>query len=294
MSDFNNDFNPDFRLPPSSSGGGDFNSDFSSDFLTEDSIRFPAKEFSIGKPSFTVSTGAQVLLPAKEFNLSLPLPIIENRTSVEVVFNTTKEFSITKPVPTIIYPIYLSFPSKEFSLGRPTFNVYNLKVISWSGGSNPEEHIVDSKKLDADAYVDLFQITLNDKSTSVYLKDNNDVTWQGNLYEGTGIKIEGVATYSDDQTSRPTLSLYNPAGVYSSLVDKGLLDNATIVRTRVLKQHIDNDQPISRSQQWRVSRVASLRSNFISLELRDMLDGQFFLTPGRMFIPPEFPQVSLT
>jgi hypothetical protein len=35
------------------------------------------------------------------------------------------------------------------------------------------------------------------------------------------------------------------------------------------------------------------RHESIQFELRDQLDAQFFLVPGRMFIPPEFPQVSL-
>lgn len=184
-------------------------------------------------------------------------------------------------------------PFTDFTVTDGTIGVYKLQVVSWTGGSAPIEHIEDSKKLEAEGYVDLYQIILSDKATIIYIKDNNDVTWQGNLYEGTGVKLSGVASYSDDQTSRPQLSLFNPEGVYSSLIDEGLLDNATVIRTRVLQTHINSDEPISRSQQWRVSRIASLTKNTIALEMRDMMDGQFFLTPGRMFIPPDFPQVSL-
>jgi phage-related protein len=187
----------------------------------------------------------------------------------------------------------IAIPFHTFTMTQGTTGVYQISTISWTGGDVPESHVEDAQKLEADAYVDLFQITLSDKSTKIYLKADNDVTWQGDLYEGTGIQLTGVASYSDGETSRPKLTIYNPEGVYSYIVDQGLLDNANIVRIRVLKEHLDADQPIDRRQQWRVSRVANLRKNAIALELRDMLDGQFFLTPGRMFIPPEFPQVSL-
>ena len=187
----------------------------------------------------------------------------------------------------------VSVNTKNFIFTAGTCNVYRLKMIKFSGGEVPLEHIQDAKKLDADAIIDLYEITLSDKSTKIYLKSNNSVTWQGNLFEGTGINLSGVGSHSDDETARPKLTLYNPQGVYSYLIDRGLLDNSIIKRIRVLKVHLDSDSPISRSQQWRVSRVASLRKNIIALELRDMLDGQFFQTPARMFIPPEFPQVSL-
>lgn len=183
-------------------------------------------------------------------------------------------------------------PSLEFTL---SFGIgfLNLEFIKFNGEPVPAEHVEDAQKLEADGYVDLFQIILSDKSSKIYLKINKDVDWQGNTYEGTGIQIDGVGTYSDDTTSRPKLTLFNPDGVFSSLLDQGLLDNATIVRYRVLKAHVDADLPIYRRQQWKVSRVASVKTPFIQLELRDMLDGQNFQVPGRMFIPPDFPTVSL-
>lgn len=183
-------------------------------------------------------------------------------------------------------------PTLEFTL---SFGVgfLNLEFIKFNGEPVPAEHVEDAQKLEADAYVDLFQIILSDKSSKIYLKINKDTDWQGNTYEGTGIQIDGVGVYADDTTSRPKLTIFNPQGVFSSLLDSGLLDNATIVRYRVLKAHIDADLPIYRRQQWKVSRVASVKTPFIQLELRDMLDGQNFQVPGRMFIPPDFPTVSL-
>lgn len=170
---------------------------------------------------------------------------------------------------------------------------YISETVKFSGEPIPAEHMEDALKLDADAYIDLFQIVLSDRSTKIYLKANSNVDWQGNTYEGTAVQIEGIGSYADDEVARPKFTLFNPAGIYSYLVDQGALDNATIVRYRVLKEHIDSDLPIYRRQQWRMSRILSVKTNSISLELRDMMDGQNFYTPGRMFIPPYFPTVSL-
>ena len=177
---------------------------------------------------------------------------------------------------------------------RSGANRFGYSVIKFSGEPVPLEHMEDAQKLEADAYIDLFQIVLSDKQTKLYLKMSHDVTWQGNHYEGTGIKIDGVATYASEEVSRPKLTLFNPEGVYSSLVDDGLLDGAKVVRYRVLKADIDNDRPIYRVQQWKVSRIADLRVGSIVVELRDLMDGQTFMVPYRMFIPPDFPTVSIS
>lgn len=189
-------------------------------------------------------------------------------------------FTVTVPVLTI-----------EYSL--PAVSVYKYKVVEFGGAAAPISHVQDAHKLDSDAYVELFEVILADNATKIYLKDKNTLTWQGKTYQGTALKLEGVAAYSDEQTARPKFSIANPKGAYSKLADDGALDNAIIMRRRVLKTHIDSDTPISRTQQWRVTRPASVNSNILVLELRDLMDGQHFTTPARMFIPPEFPQVSL-
>ncbi len=186
----------------------------------------------------------------------------------------------------------IAVPHTEFALTGGV-DYYKARVLQYNGVNYPAEHIEDSKELDADAYIDLFEIVLAANLGRLFLKQNHDAVWQGNTYEGTGIKLEGVGTYADDEVARPTLSLFNPDGVFSYLVDQGGLENAKIIRYRVLKTHVETDTPVYRRQQWFVKRIASLRRGLIALELRDMLDGQAFMVPGRMFIPPEFPIVSL-
>lgn len=162
-----------------------------------------------------------------------------------------------------------------------------------TGDIIPVEHFEDALELDADGYVSLFEIHLSGSDTVLYLKQSKTRTWQGNTYEGTGIKIEGVGKYADDTVSRPKLTVFNPNGVFSSLVDQGYIDSATVVRYQVLAKHVETDQAIYRRNQWKVSRIIGIKVPFIMLELRTLTDGQIFLTPARMFIPPEFPAVSL-
>lgn len=203
-----------------------------------------------------------------------------------------KEFDLQEHTPVVASGSNFFIPTKEFTLiGGASY--FKVNVIKFSGDPVPAAHFADALKLDADAYVELFEIILADKSTKIYLTLNHDKFWQGHTYEGTGVQMDGVAAYSDDQVSRPKMTIFNPEGVYSYLIDQGLLDGATVARIRLLKEHLDSDQPIYRKQQWKVSRVASVRNHTIGLELRDMFDGQMFITPGRMFIPPDFPMVSL-
>lgn len=231
---------------------------------------------------------------------------VDTKTIVPTFYDLNHVGEYTGPIITVSttiqvsYPevlvktgVKLSVPTKEFLVTYGT-ELHLVQITHTGNGlSVPTDHLRDSKKLEADAYVDLFQIHLSDGATKIFLKMNNTVTWGGDTYEGVGIQIEGVGNYSDEQVSRPKLTILNPDGIYSSLVNDGLLDNAKIYRYRVLKEHLDLNKPIYRKQRWRVSRVVSLKTPYIVLELRDMLDGQMFLTPGRMYIPPEFKSVSL-
>lgn len=282
---------------------------------TGGSVDTQFREFRLHKNAIKVSSGANISVDVTEFNIitSTPKVAISYTATVPLAYFNIEgldlEYVGNRPVysldipitrfeiegigPTIYTPIYIDVPTTTFNAHHGV-GYYKVQLVKCNGAPVPLEHVEDSKKLDADAYVELFEITLSDNSTKICLKLNHTVTWQGNRYEGTGIKIEGVASYADDEVSRPKLTLFNPEGIYSYLIDGGYLDNAKVIRYRVLKTHIDQDLPIFRSQQWRVNRVASLTKNYVALELRDMLDGQHFLTPGRMFIPPEFPMVSLT
>lgn len=158
--------------------------------------------------------------------------------------------------------------------------------------TTPVEHVTDSQQLVADAYVDLFHIITTDGS-HIYLKANNDATWQGDTYEGIGIRLTGVGQSADEEASRPQLQVANPMGIFSAFVVQKRLDNATVIRYRVLKTHLDSNANIFRQQSWRVTRVVNMDDTSLTVEMRGQLDGPNFVAPARMYMPPNFPTVSL-
>lgn len=158
--------------------------------------------------------------------------------------------------------------------------------------SVPTSHLEEAQKLSADGLVDLFEIHLN-PSGVLYLKLNETITWQGKTFEGLGIKMGSVTKSAGEQVSRPTLQILNYNGLFSSFVQQGVFEKAVVYRYRVLKEHLDADYNIFQREFWVISRVSGLGKDGIQCELRSPSDGPFFVLPARMYIPPEFPSVSL-
>lgn len=150
----------------------------------------------------------------------------------------------------------------------------------------------DRVKLSADGVVTLFRIDLRDSST-LFLKPDNDLTWQGHDWEGTAIMLQGVAQSASDELSRPTLSVANPDGIFSQYVVQGVLEKSIVTRYRVLMNNILTDSNIYEQMTWYISRVISVSIANVAVELRNPIDGPTFQTPYRMYLPPDFPAVSL-
>jgi len=161
--------------------------------------------------------------------------------------------------------------------------------------SAPYSHLVESQKLtDADAPIDLFQITLKNQPVVFRFKNNNTVTWRGFEYEGMACSLQGDTRLADGEESRSTLRVMNPFGIFNHPAMAGDLDLAVVIRKRVLGKHIESNTNIFEQRMWYVGRVAELISGqSISLELRNMTEGPGYQIPVRMYIPPEFPLVSL-
>lgn len=158
--------------------------------------------------------------------------------------------------------------------------------------SVPTEQIADAHKLTADAKVKLFHIILT-SGAHLYLKANDDAVWQGHTWEGIGIKIGESSNSSGEDVSRPQLVVSNQAGAFSYFVVSKALDRATVLVLEVLRRHLDNNQPIYSQKTWTVSRIVSLNTSLITLELRNQLDGPNLIVPARCYLPPEFPTVSI-
>lgn len=161
--------------------------------------------------------------------------------------------------------------------------------------TSPYEHIVEAQKLtDADAHIDLFQIALKNQPVVFRFKNNNTVVWRGNEYEGMACHLTGDSRTADGEEARSTLRIMNPFGIFNHPARQGDLDLAVVTRKRVLLQHIESNADIFEQRMWYVGRVAELISGqSVSLELRNMTEGPGYQIPVRMYIPPEFPLVSL-
>lgn len=155
----------------------------------------------------------------------------------------------------------------------------------------PNTHKIENLKLEADAYVDLFQIDLYNKTT-LRLKAGDDIEWAGYLWEGYPIELSGHELDSE-KLSRPTLRVVNPEGIFSSLFISGDIEKATLYRYRVLRQDLDNNREIYQRLKWIIWNVKSITKNYVELELRNPMDGNNFNVPARLFIQPDFPSVTL-
>lgn len=160
--------------------------------------------------------------------------------------------------------------------------------------SSPVTHLEEAQKLTADALVDLFTITLKNDPAIFRFKSDDTVTWQGQVYEGMACRMTGDTRSSDGEESRPSLQVMNPLGVFNAAAVSGKLDLATVTRRRVLRQHVLDNVGIYEQRMWYVGRIRELISGqSITFELRNMTEGANFQIPCRMYIPPEFPTVSL-
>lgn len=158
--------------------------------------------------------------------------------------------------------------------------------------SVPQSHIDESQKLAADGIVSLYEIHLNPSGVLRLTLDNTKV-WQGHTYEGIGIQMGDVTRSTGEEQNRPTLAVMNYDGIFSSFVAQGAFDKAYCYKYEVLSEHIENDINIFKRSFWIISQPKSVNKGLLQFELRTPADGPFYLVPARMFIPPEFPSVSL-
>lgn len=160
----------------------------------------------------------------------------------------------------------------------------------------PVEHIADSHKLQADARIDLYELTPSNGSGVVRFKSDNDVTWRGNTYTGLPLALTGEKKSIDSGLTMPQLMIGNGAvdmSPFKALVFDGYLDNAVIVRQVVLLDNLVNNRLIRESYTYRVKRVVDYSRLKITLQLATLSDSLGFSMPYRQYLPPGFPSVSM-
>lgn len=165
----------------------------------------------------------------------------------------------------------------------------------------PAPHVEEGLKLTADAEVQLWEIALKNVpdggSAVIRFRDGPmgyTTTWFGKTFDHMSVRISGEGKSSEGEKSRPTLRLLNPLGLFNAPAFGGQFDGAIIQRFIVLRQHLEANMPISNNEMWYISRPKELISGqTVSFELRSISDGPDQLIPARMYIPPEFPFVTI-
>lgn len=160
--------------------------------------------------------------------------------------------------------------------------------------SIPAEHIADAQKLEADAEIDLFELSPNDGSGTIYFKGDNDVTWRGQLYEGLPIVMAGFKKSSDGSSMLPKLTVGDGTidlSPFKPLVYDGYLDGARVKHIHLLLDNLVNNRDVKEVRYYRVKRVPSYNRFQIELQLATSSDALGFTLPFRGYYPPAYPAV---
>ena len=197
---------------------------------------------------------------------------------------------------------YLTKKTYDDSMETIVEVVKNLYIMNENSSSEnwvlfrkssiPVAHLEDSNKLVADGIVQLFEVKLTDGSY-LWLKQDNDIHWNGRDWTGVPLSFEGYSSATGETLSRPTLSVVNPDGAWSTFIRDGLITRAVCTRYLVLYDDLINDRPIFQKRTWIIWYPRSLTRQYVQFELRNPMDGVNFDVPARMYMPPEFPFVDI-
>lgn len=157
----------------------------------------------------------------------------------------------------------------------------------------PAEQIADANKLEADGRVFLYEMEMAGSGAIIRVRSGPKITWNSMLFEELGISVSGKGQSAGEEVFRPKMQIVNPEGIFSAYIASGELERAIVREWTVLRTHLDTNQPIYSLRIWSVGKILTLNKNMITIELREIGDGPNFILPGRIFMPPEFPQVSL-
>lgn len=155
----------------------------------------------------------------------------------------------------------------------------------------PSAHLREAQKLTAEPLIDLFEIQLRNVPSPTFARfrdgpPGSSTIYLGLEYEHLPTKITGVSQTAEGSKSRPSLTVFNPLGVFNSFAKNGNFDSALIIRRRVLKIHLEQNTNLYQTNMWFVGRVTQVISNQgITLELRTLSDGPDQQIPVRKYMP---------
>lgn len=167
--------------------------------------------------------------------------------------------------------------------------------------SAPASHVDEGLKLTADGEVVFYEIALKNvpdgANAVVRFRDGpmgSTTRWANKTWDHLACQMTGQSRSSEEEKNRPTLRLMNPVGIFNDAAFQGRFDGAVLQKFTVLRAHLERGLAISDNEIWFIGRVKDLISGqSIGFELRALSDVPEQIIPARMFIPPEFPFVTL-
>ena len=167
--------------------------------------------------------------------------------------------------------------------------------------SAPQSHIDEGLKLTADGEVVFYEITLknvpNGGTAYIRFRDGpmgSTTSWNNKTWDHLACQFTGYTRSADEERTRPTLRLVNPVGIFNEAAFASRFDGSVLTIYRVLRQHLESNLFVANTEMWFVGRIKDLISGqSISFELRALSDGADQLVPARVFMPPDFPFVTL-
>lgn len=160
----------------------------------------------------------------------------------------------------------------------------------------PSSHIQDAQQLSADGVVELYELVPAGGVGTFRFKNDNDVTWRGNIYTGLPVAFSGDDISADNGRSPPKIMVGAPnldLSLFKPLINDGTIDGGTITRIRILLADVLANNLIREVTVYEIRQVVAYTRTQITLQLALPSDGVGFSLPNRQFVAPDFPTVLL-
>lgn len=191
-------------------------------------------------------------------------------------------------------------------------NYWVADYAEGEGGFNLQQTLQDA---DAKTIVELFDFELNTAQhgeTTVYRFTNtknelgNDIVWQGNTYTAIPLKAEGYEANGQGTLPRPSISVSNLLGTFTSLIAllPDGLEGCKVTRTRTLSKYLDavnftggSNSDADSTSYFRprdiyfIDRKSMENRDVISYEMCSAFDLAGVRLPKRQILPDDFPGV---
>ncbi len=191
-------------------------------------------------------------------------------------------------------------------------NYWVADYAEGEGGFNLQQTLQDA---DAKTIVELFDFELNTAQhgeTTVYRFTNtknelgNDIVWQGNTYTAIPLKAEGYEANGQGTLPRPSISVSNLLGTFTSLIAllPDGLEGCKVTRTRTLSKYLDavnftggSNSDADSTSYFRprdiyfIDRKSMENRDIISYEMCSAFDLAGVRLPKRQILPDDFPGV---